>query len=194
MLGILDRLDKDWENPSSLLGDISIAEPPGNCELYVSLWWLKVEAHIDNELPTQRVTGSLLGITTLSEHASWLELPTDERVTGTRMAELPRSTLMLMPKEGPSFGNTSSPRPTRSKACMQKLNRRASHESHASVLSSPASQISYRNPSSIGLIPHLIKFKSEPRRKKVPPKDPNHRALGSVSMIRHYPLIRASNQ
>ncbi|KAK7338538.1 hypothetical protein VNO77_19151 [Canavalia gladiata] len=123
------RLDKDWENPPSLLGDISMEEPLGNCGLYVLLWWLKVEAHIDKKLPTQRVTSSLLGITTPSEHASWFELPTDERVRGTRMAEPPCSTPTLVPKEGPLFGNTSSPRPTRSIACMQKLNRRGKEDS-----------------------------------------------------------------
>lgn len=47
----LDTIDGDTESPLSLLRDVSMVEPLGECGRKVLLWWLRVEARTDSKFP-----------------------------------------------------------------------------------------------------------------------------------------------
>lgn len=73
----LDSLnwDQDVDSPLSLLKDLSVLEPLGNCSRRLMVWQLRVEARPGSEFPKGWLINPPLGITVPSKRPPWPNAP-----------------------------------------------------------------------------------------------------------------------
>ncbi|KAI6668437.1 hypothetical protein NL676_013540 [Syzygium grande] len=67
--------DDDVDSPLSLLKDLSVLEPLGNCSHRLMIWRLHVEAHPGSEFPKGWLIDPPLGITLPSKRTPWPDAP-----------------------------------------------------------------------------------------------------------------------
>ncbi|KZV40584.1 hypothetical protein F511_36049 [Dorcoceras hygrometricum] len=86
----------DFENPLSLLKDMSVVEPLGSCGRKIMLWWLRVEARADSKFPARWIIDPPLEITVPAKRTPWPDSP----------PELPSSTEKVLGVEDSIPENT----------------------------------------------------------------------------------------
>ncbi|KAF8015600.1 hypothetical protein BT93_H1194 [Corymbia citriodora subsp. variegata] len=67
--------DIDVDSPLSLLEDLSVLEPLGNCSCRLMVWWLRVEARPGSQFPKGWLINPPLGITVPSKRTPWHNAP-----------------------------------------------------------------------------------------------------------------------